>query len=286
MQRRVFIKNSSIFFASMNIQQFSDQFRKYSDSIMPVLFVGHGNPMNAIEQNEYSMGWETIGKQLPVPKAILCVSAHWETKGTKVTAMDKPETIHDFGGFPQALFDVQYNAPGSPEFAAETQKLVVDKKIELDYTWGLDHGCWSVLNKMFPAATVPVFQLSLDYTASPQQHYDLAKQLAELRKKGVLIMGSGNMVHNLRLFRMTDTAFDWAIEFDSALKGFIEKGDHQSVIQYEKLGKAAQLSVPTNEHFIPLLYSLALQDTKDTLSFFNEKTTAGSISMRSFIFAQ
>ncbi|MFN0274624.1 MAG: 4,5-DOPA dioxygenase extradiol [Chitinophagales bacterium] len=270
----------------MNIQQFSDKFRKYSDGIMPVLFVGHGNPMNAIEDNEFSRGWGLMGKQLPLPKAILCVSAHWETKGTKVTAMEKPETIHDFGGFPQALFDVQYNAPGSPEFATETQKLITHKNIELDYEWGLDHGCWSVLNKMFPEATIPVYQLSLDYTATPQQHYDLAKQLSALRKKGVLIIGSGNMVHNLRLFQMTDKAFDWALEFDATLKELIEKGDHQSIINYEKLGKAAQLSIPTNEHFVPLLYSLALQDKKDILSFFNDKTTAGSISMRSLVFTQ
>lgn len=253
---------------------------------MPALFVGHGNPMNAIEDNEFSKGWKDIGERLPIPKAILCVSAHWQTAGTKVTAMEKPETIHDFYGFPQELFDVQYNAPGAVEMAQETQLLVKAKKIELDHTWGLDHGCWSVLNKMFPAASIPVYQLSLDLAASPQEHYALANELAALRKKGVLIMGSGNMVHNLRLFTMSDTAYDWAIEFDEMLKQFIEKGDHQSMIDYQKLGKAAQLSIPTNEHYLPLLYSLGVQDKKDTLSFFNAKTTAGSISMRSFLLSQ
>ncbi|MBC8173865.1 MAG: 4,5-DOPA dioxygenase extradiol [Chitinophagales bacterium] len=283
MQRRTFIKNSTFFFTAMNLNQFKDQYQKYDDAIMPALFVGHGNPMNAIEQNEFSTTWEKIGRQLPVPKAILCVSAHWETKGTKVTAMERPQTIHDFYGFPKELFDVEYDAPGAPELAKQITESVKQRKIELDHEWGLDHGCWSVLHRMFPAATIPTFQLSLDHTASPQQHYDLAKELKELRKKGVLIFGSGNMVHNLRLFQMKDTAYDWAIEFDQTLKTLIEKGDHQSVIHYDQLGKAAQLAIPTNEHYLPLLYSLALQDPKDDLQFFNDKTTAGSISMRSLI---
>lgn len=284
MQRRSFIKNSTLLFSIMNLKEFQNNFQSYGESKMPVLFVGHGNPMNAIEDNEFSKTWTTIGQTLPVPKAILCVSAHWQTRGTKVTAMEKPKTIHDFYGFPQALFDVNYAAPGSPELAAETQKLLEHKKIELDYEWGLDHGCWSVLHKMFPAAEIPVYQLSLDYSASPQEHYDLAKYLSTLREKGVLIIGSGNMVHNLRLFTMNNIAYDWAEEFDLTLKNLIEAGNHQSIIDYKKLGKAAELSIPTNEHFLPLLYTLALQRKNDELKFFNDKTTTGSISMRSIIF--
>jgi len=179
------------------------------------------------------------------------------------------------------LFDVQYNAPGSPEFALETQQLITKTKVELDNEWGLDHGCWSVLNKMFPAANIPVFQLSIDYYQTPQYHYELAQQLKDLRKKGVLIIGSGNIVHNLRLFTMQDIAFDWAIEFDTKIKELLEKGDHDPIINYKTLGKAAELSVPTNDHYLPLLYSIALQEKNESLQFFNDKTTAGSISMRS-----
>lgn len=281
MNRRSFIKSSSIAFMSMQLNQFKDQFVKSGETIMPVLFVGHGNPMNAIEDNEFSKGWAAMGKQLPKPTAILCISAHWLTKGTKVTAMERPETIHDFGGFPQELFDVQYNSPGAPELAGETKKIISKTQIELDYEWGLDHGCWSVLNKMYPAADIPVYQLSIDYYKEPQYHYDLAKQLSELRKKGVLIFGSGNIVHNLRLVKWEDTAYDWAIEFDTKIKEAIEKGDHQSVINYVNLGKAAELSVPTNDHYLPLLYSLALQEKNEPTIFFNEKNTMGSISMRS-----
>ena len=248
---------------------------------MPVLFVGHGNPMNAIEDNEFSRGWATLGKKLIKPKAILCVSAHWQTKGTMVTGMPKPRTIHDFGGFPEKLFQAQYPAPGAPELAKETVSTITKTKVELDYDWGLDHGCWSVLLPMFPNADIPTFQLSLDYTKPPQYHYELAKELKALRKKGVLIIGSGNLVHNLGLFEFNDKAFDWAVEFDEKIKTFIEKGDHQSVVDYQKLGRIAQLAVPTNEHYLPLLYSIALQEKNEALNFFNVKTTAGSISMRS-----
>ncbi len=251
-----------------------------TDSKMPVLFVGHGNPMNAVEENEFSKAWKKMGEELPLPKAILCVSAHWQTKGTKVTAMEKPKTIHDFYGFPQNLFDKQYNAPGSPEFAKATQQAVKKSHVELDYEWGLDHGCWSVLSRMFPGADIPVFQLSLDYTQSPQYHYDLSKELAELRKKGVLIIGSGNIVHNLGKMQWNDSVYDWATEFDEEIKKNILSGNHQPIIQYEKFA-AAKLAVPTNEHYLPLLYTLALQDKKDSLSFFTEKTMMGSISMRS-----
>ncbi len=287
MNRRKFIQAGVLGFGglglltSMQLNQFKNQFSEETDVKMPVLFIGHGNPMNAIEDNEFSRGWADAGKQLTVPKAILCVSAHWLTRGTRVCAVPNPETIHDFGGFPQALFDVQYKAPGSPEFALETQQLITKTKVELDNEWGLDHGCWSVLNKMFPAANIPVFQLSIDYYQTPQYHYELAQQLKDLRKKGVLIIGSGNIVHNLRLFTMQDVAFDWAIEFDTKIKEFLEKGDHDPIINYKTLGKAAELSVPTNDHYLPLLYSIALQEKNESLQFFNDKTTAGSISMRS-----
>lgn len=287
MNRRKFIQAGALGFGglglltSMQLNQFKNQFSEETDVKMPVLFIGHGNPMNAIEDNEFSRGWADAGKLLTVPKAILCVSAHWLTRGTRVCAVANPETIHDFGGFPQALFDVQYNAPGSPEFALETQQLITKTKVELDNEWGLDHGCWSVLNKMFPAANIPVFQLSIDYYQTPQYHYELAQQLKDLRKKGVLIIGSGNIVHNLRLFTMQDIAFDWAIEFDTKIKELLEKGDHDPIINYKTLGKAAELSVPTNDHYLPLLYSIALQEKNESLQFFNDKTTAGSISMRS-----
>ncbi len=287
MNRRKFIQAGALGFGglglltSMQLNQFKNQFSEETDVKMPVLFIGHGNPMNAIEDNEFSRGWADAGKLLTVPKAILCVSAHWLTRGTRVCAVANPETIHDFGGFPQALFDVQYKAPGSPEFALETQQLITKTKVELDNEWGLDHGCWSVLNKMFPAANIPVFQLSIDYYQTPQYHYELAQQLKDLRKKGVLIIGSGNIVHNLRLFTMQDIAFDWAIEFDTKIKELLEKGDHDPIINYKTLGKAAELSVPTNDHYLPLLYSIALQEKNESLQFFNDKTTAGSISMRS-----
>lgn len=252
-----------------------------ASDLMPVLFVGHGSPMNAIEDNEFSRTWKTVSKILPTPTAILCISAHWETKGTKVTAMAVPKTIHDFGGFPQELFDKQYPAPGSPLFAAETKNLIRKTNVELDQEWGLDHGTWSVLAPMFPLATIPVYQLSLDYTQPPQYHYDLGKELAALRRKGVLILGSGNIVHNLGRVQWSDQAYDWAIEFDAKAAKLMEDGNHNALIHYESLGNAAKLSIPSNEHYLPLLYTLALQEKNEALSFFAAKTTMGSISMRS-----
>lgn len=285
MQRKQFIKASAFGLIAMQLKDFTQQFSQEEDARMPAIFVGHGNPMNAIEDNEFSRGWAAQGQLLPTPKAILCVSAHWLTKGTRVAAIEKPETIHDFGGFPQSLFDVQYPAPGAPEMAKTTSELITTTKVELDHEWGLDHGCWSVLNKMYPSANIPVYQLSIDYYQTPEYHYALAAQLKALRKRGVLIMGSGNIVHNLRLFTWTDTAFDWAVEFDTKIKGFIEKGDHQSVINYKDLGQSALLSVPTNDHYLPVLYTLGVMEKTETIRFFNEKTTAGSISMRSFVTA-
>jgi 4,5-DOPA dioxygenase extradiol len=250
---------------------------------MPVLFLGHGSPMNAIQETEFSRGWRDIGKSLPRPTAILCVSAHWETKGTWVTAMDKPKTIHDFGGFPQELFDVQYPAPGSPAIAMQTKATITTTEVGLDQQWGLDHGCWSVVKHLYPNADVPVLQLSLDYTKGPQYHYELAKELNLLRHKGILIIGSGNMVHNLGMvdWQHQDTGYDWAIEANEGFKTMINKGDVKSLINYSGQGKAFQLSIPTPEHYLPLLYTLGLKDEEDRLSFFNDRTIMGSISMTS-----
>jgi 4,5-DOPA dioxygenase extradiol len=255
-------------------------------SKMPILFIGHGSPMNAIEENEFVKGWRTVGKSLPKPSAILCVSAHWETKGTLVTAMDRPRTIHDFGGFPKELFEVQYPAPGSPKFAKETQSIITKTQVRLDTKWGLDHGSWSVVRPMFPAATIPVFQLSLDYTKDAQYHYDLAKQLSSLRNKGVLIIGSGNIIHNLGMvawdkLNAVDYAYDWAREAKSKLNHFILNGDHKSLIHYKSQGKEINLSIPTPEHYLPLLYILALKEPKERIQLFNDKSLAGSLSMTS-----
>ncbi|MEI6816376.1 MAG: 4,5-DOPA dioxygenase extradiol [Bacteroidota bacterium] len=253
---------------------------------MPVLFLGHGSPMNAIEENEFVAGWRTIGKTLPKPNAILCISAHWETRGTFVTAMDKPKTIHDFGGFPQALFDVQYPAPGSPELALETKTVIKKTTVGLDDKWGLDHGAWSVISRLYPNADIPVIQLSLDYNQGPQYHYDLAKELSSLRNKGILIVGSGNMVHNLGLLaweqlNTADFAFDWAKEASEKMKKFIVEGDHQSLINYTSQGNAFKLAIPTPEHFLPLLYILALKENNEKIAIFNDKAVAGSLTMTS-----
>lgn len=253
-----------------------------STSRMPILFVGHGNPMNAIEDNEFSRKWLEIGKNLPIPKAILCISAHWEIEGTEVTGMDMPKTIHDFGGFPQELYDMQYPAPGAPEIANEISKLLSEYKVKLDFDWGLDHGTWSVLSRMFPKANIPVIQLSLDYTKTPQEHFDLAKLLFPLREKEILIIGSGNIVHNLGILDWDNSSYPWAIEFDATIKNAISKKDYQSLIDY-KIIKNAELAIPTNEHFLPLLYILALAGPKEEFTFFNEEITLGSLSMTSII---
>lgn len=252
---------------------------------MPVLFLGHGSPMNAIEENEFVQGFRNVASELPKPNAILCISAHWETRGTFVTAMPNPRTIHDFGGFPKALFEVQYPAPGSPELALETKTIMQNTDVQLDEKWGLDHGAWSVIKHLYPKADVPVIQLSLDYSLSPAAHYTLAQQLQKLRTKGILIIGSGNIVHNLRLVnwkKLHETyAHDWAAEADQKLKQLILIGDHQKLTNYHQLGKAIELAIPTPEHFLPLLYTLALQTKKDTLALFNDQPLAGSLTMTS-----
>jgi 4,5-DOPA dioxygenase extradiol len=261
------------------------------DQLMPVLFIGHGSPMNGIEDNEFSQRWSQMAKEIPVPKAVLVVSAHWFTRGTHITAMEFPETIHDFGGFPQALFDVQYPAPGNPELAKETAGLIHSVDVGLAHDWGLDHGTWTVVRRMYPDAKIPVLQLSIDYTKPPQYHYDLAKEIYTLRKKGVLIIGSGNMVHNLRMVSWQNInnpgfGFDWALQMNDTFKELITSGSHDKLIKYENLGREAQLSIPTPEHYLPLLYTLALQGSKDKISFFNDKAVAGSLTMTSVKIAQ
>jgi 4,5-DOPA dioxygenase extradiol len=249
---------------------------------MPVLFVGHGSPMNAIEENEFARAWSEMGSQLPRPKAILAVSAHWETSGTKVTAMEKPRTIYDFYGFPQELYDVSYPAPGSPDLAQTVRKVIKQVQVDPDLSWGLDHGTWSVLHRMFPKADVPVVQISLDRTKSARQHYQLGQQLRELREEGVLIVSSGNIVHNLRMVIWDDQKkFDWAESFDASVEKWILADDHEPMIEYHKLGRAAELAINSAEHYLPLLYTLGLKEDAEPISFFAERVTMGSISMRS-----
>ncbi len=257
---------------------------------MPVLFVGHGTPMNAIEENAFSKAWRDVGEALPRPKAVLCVSAHWETWGARATVMEKPRTIHDFGGFPQTLFDVQYPAPGCPWLARQTKDVITPLAVGLDEEWGLDHGCWSVLKHMYPQADVPVIQLSLDYTRTGPQHYALAKELAPLRHQGVLILGSGNMVHNLRRLAVKSGGdfnqpfgFDWALEASALFKRLIDGNRHQELADYPSLGPAVQLAVPTPEHYLPLLYALALKQESETVTYFNDQAVGGSLTMTSLI---
>ncbi len=254
---------------------------KSSGDKMPVLFVGHGNPMNAIETNAFSQAWSAIGGSLPRPEAILCISAHWETEDTLITAMNRPRTIHDFHGFPRQLFEMQYPAPGSADLADLITTIIGKTEVHKDLDWGLDHGAWSVLCRMFPAADIPVVQLSIDRTQDPAFHYRLGRELRSLRNKGVLILGSGNIVHNLGVMTWDKTAYDWATEFDAKIRERIMSGDHEAIIHYENLGRNAQLAIPTNEHYLPLLYVLAAQDNRDEISFFTERVTLGSISMRS-----
>jgi 4,5-DOPA dioxygenase extradiol len=257
-----------------------------TDHTFPVLFIGHGSPMNGIEHNEFSNHWAQLGKTLPQPKAVLVVSAHWLTRGSYITAMENPKTIHDFGGFPKELFEVQYPAKGNPGLAEETSKLITNTELHLDHEWGLDHGTWTVVRHMYPEANIPVLQFSIDYDKPPQYHYDLAKQLLSLRKKEVLIIGSGNMVHNLRMIawdklQESEYGFDWALEINQIFKDKIVAKNHQDLIHYQKLGTAAQLAIPTPDHYYPLLYTLALQEDNDEVSFFNDKAVGGSLTMTS-----
>ncbi|MCE7059354.1 4,5-DOPA dioxygenase extradiol [Dyadobacter sp. CY343] len=253
---------------------------------IPVLFIGHGSPMNGIEDTAFSRRWAQMAKEIPTPAAVLVVSAHWFTNGTKITAMDFPETIHDFGGFPPALFAVQYPAPGNPALAKETAGIIRSAKVELNHDWGLDHGTWTVVRHMYPEAKIPVLQLSIDYTKGPQFHYDLARELMALRKKGVLIIGSGNMVHNLRMvawdkLSVQGYGYDWALQINEQFKALIQENDHKPLINYSQLGREAALAIPTPEHYLPLMYTLGLKAGKEPVSFFNDQAVGGSLTMTS-----
>lgn len=267
-----------------DLQNISDQFKNTQK--MPVLFLGHGSPMNAIEENQFVQGFRNVAKEIPKPNAILCISAHWFTQGTKVTAMDMPKTIHDFVGFPQALFDVQYPAPGNPELAKETAELLSPVFVEEDNNWGLDHGAWSVIKHMYPNAEIPVIQMSIDYTKPPQYHFDLAKRLEKLREKGILIIGSGNIVHNLRMvdwknINTVGAGWDWAIEAREKTNNWLLDGDFQNLIDYQKQGLSLQYAIPTPDHYLPLIYSLGLKNQAEDLVLFNDDLIAGSLSMTS-----
>lgn len=262
----------------------------YSETIMPTLFIGHGSPMNAISDTVFSQNWHQLGQSLPTPKAILVISAHWLTKGSAITAMDFPETIHDFRGFPQPLFEVDYPAPGAPDLAKSIQEMAKPVDLHLDHDWGLDHGTWSITRHMFPKADIPVLQLSIDYYKPLEYHYQLATQLHELRKKGILIIGSGNMIHNLRMLSWdqmeNNYGFDWAHEINAVLQQHIAENKVQYLIDYEKLHPQISLAVPTLEHYIPMLYNLGLKEAKDELLFFNDAYVGGSLSMTSFMYYQ
>jgi 4,5-DOPA dioxygenase extradiol len=254
---------------------------------MPVIFFGHGSPMNTLATNEYTEAWRKLGASVPKPKAILAVSAHWFTRGTAVTAMAKPRTIHDFGGFPQALFDVQYPAPGDPGLAARVRDLLAPVEVQLDESWGLDHGTWSVLVHAFPDAGIPVVQLSMDGTKPAQFHYDIGRRLAPLREEGVLVVGSGNVVHNLMLMRRGDAGpgFDWAKRFNERVREALASGNHSVLIDFERLGEDARLSVPTPEHYLPLLYIAALQAADETMTFAVDGYEGGSLGMLTVVAA-
>ncbi|HYH16015.1 MAG TPA: 4,5-DOPA dioxygenase extradiol [Flavisolibacter sp.] len=289
MERKTFIQTILTGVAGMTTLSAFNRFTsdlKEQDRLMPVLFIGHGSPMNGIEDNAFSQRWKTMANEIPVPKAVVVVSAHWLSHGTKITAMDFPKTIHDFGGFPQELFAVQYPAPGSPELAKETATIIQSTQVELDHDWGLDHGTWTIIRHMYPEANIPVLQLSIDYTKGPQYHYDLSKELMALRKKGVLIIGSGNMVHNLRMVAwdkmdQPEYGYDWALTINEKFKQLISEDNHKPLIRYESLGQEAKLAIPTPEHYWPLLYTLGLKSGKDAVTFFNDKAVGGSLTMTS-----
>jgi 4,5-DOPA dioxygenase extradiol len=252
----------------------------------PALFLGHGSPMNAIEENQFVKGFRTISKTLPKPKSILCVSAHWFTRGTRITAMENPRTIHDFGGFPDELYEVQYPAKGDPFLAEEAKNLLLPEPVELDHEWGLDHGAWSVIKHLYPDADIPIIQMSIDFTKPAQYHFELSQKLKKLRHRGVLIIGSGNIVHNLRLvdwqnFDKDNHGHDWAIEAREILNKHILEGNFKALVEYEKLSTAIQMAIPTPDHYLPLIYTLGLKENNETLSLFNDKLVAGSLSMTS-----
>jgi 4,5-DOPA dioxygenase extradiol len=292
MNRKDFLKIIAVLPIASNTMKLS-ALSKFSDSLnstpkMPILFLGHGSPMNAIEENEFVAGFRDISKEITKPNAIICISAHWETNGTKITAMQKPRTIYDFGGFPKELYQVKYDVMGSPELANDVKDLVQKTQIELDHSWGVDHGAWSVVKHLYPNADIPVLQLSMDYNMSPKDHYELAKELNKLRHKGILIIGSGNIVHNLRKVdwkRINENfGYDWAIETNNKIKEFISDDNHLDLINYDKQGQSFKLAIPTPEHYLPLLYILALKEKNDMTKIFNDKAVSGSLTMTSYKF--
>lgn len=251
-------------------------------AVLPAIFLGHGNPLNAVQSNTYTEGWRKIGERMPRPRAILAISAHWFVSGTRVTANTAPRTIHDFGGFPRELYDVRYPAPGAPDFARRVQTLLAPLPVPLDESWGLDHGTWSVLKHAYPEADVPVVQLSIDETRSAPFHFELGRKLAALRAEGVLIVGSGNLVHNLHTYawgRHVPEPYDWAVRFETEAKGYLLSGDDQRLVEYERLGKDALLAVPTPDHYLPLLYVIGARQRDDDVAFPVEGVDGGSISM-------
>jgi 4,5-DOPA dioxygenase extradiol len=252
--------------------------------LMPVIFFGHGNPMNAILKNIYTDAWAAIGESIPRPKAVLSVSAHWYVRGTAVTANVAPPTIHDFGGFPRELYEAEYPAPGSPKLAGEVKKLLSPSSVNLDETWGLDHGTWSVLINVFPGADIPIVQLSIDAGQPPSFHYEIGKRLAPLREEGILVLGSGNIVHNLHTYAWGSQdaqPFDWAERFEKHVRDLLIKGDDDRLVDYESFGRDARLSVPTPDHYLPLLYLLGLRTPEEQISFPVQGIEGGSVSMLS-----
>lgn len=288
MERRTFIKSAGTAAGVMSLHSLKGMTDDlgHEGRPLPTLFIGHGSPMNGIEQNDFSNRWEQLGRELPTPQAVLVVSAHWLTRGTHVTAMEQPKTIHDFGGFPKELYEVQYPAPGSPQLAEETRQLISSTEIGLDHDWGLDHGTWTIVRRMYPEANVPVLQLSIDITRPPEYHYELARELAALRRRGVLIIGSGNMVHNLRMvawdkLNEPEYGYDWAVEINETFKKNIAERNHKPLIGYDSLGEAGRLAIPTPDHYLPLLYILGLQEEKEEATFFNDRAVGGSLTMTS-----
>lgn len=251
---------------------------------MPVLFIGHGSPMNALEENEYTRNWVKLGQLLPRPKAIISISAHWYTEGTRITDEAKPKTVYDMYGFPEELYQITYNAPGSPELAHLTKSLL-HKEVFIDNSWGCDHGTWSVLHKIYPEAIIPVFQLSIDRKADAATHYRLGQELKTLRENGVMIFASGNVVHNLRMVNWDmEGGYPWAEEFDQYIKDKILKKEYEDVIHYDRAGKSSQSAFPTPEHFYPLLYALGATEDDDRLTVFNDSCMLGGLSMTSYLF--
>ncbi len=289
MERAGFLKTLALMplaIKTMDLNELKNITGGYSNSQQwPVVFIGHGNPMNAILDNPFTKSLENLGKSFTEkPTAIMVVSAHWLTRGTSVMVSEVPKIIYDFGGFPEELYHVKYPAKGSPQLAKETKQLVHSVNVKEEETWGLDHGAWTVLKHMYPEANIPVFQLSIDVTKSPEYHFKLAQELKALRKKGVLIIGSGNIVHNLYQIDFNDNAkpFSWALEFDQIVKSRLLKNDFHSLIHYENFGEAAKYSVPTNDHYLPMLYTLGLAGSNEELKFTFEDIQNASISMRCF----